>query len=59
MEVIIRDHDRSKKDGEIRHSVCQKTEHHEYNSKTLDKDVAILHLCKPMMFTKGPFCSTR
>ena len=44
MKVIIRDHDRSKKDGEIRHSVCHKTEHHEYNSDTKDNDIAILHL---------------
>ena len=33
-------------DGEVNHSVCSKRE----NS---DEDIAILTLCKPLMFSKG------
>lgn len=36
------------------HSVCRKTEHPEYNREAeYDKDIAILHLCKPLMFGIG------
>ena len=52
--VFTRDHDRTKEDGEVSHSVCGKREHPEYNRKTdYDKDIAILTLCKPLMFGKG------
>ena len=53
MTVFIREHDRTIEDGEFRHSVCHKSEHPEYNDKTQDNDIAILHLCKPIMYTKG------
>ena len=54
MTVFTRDHDRTKEDGEVSHSVCSKREHPEYNRKTKwDKDIAILTLCKPLMYGKG------
>ena len=54
MKVLTRDHDRTREDGEVSHEVCRKREHSEYNKKILwDKDIAILHLCKPLMFAKG------
>ena len=33
-------------DGEVNHSVCSKREHS-------NEDIAILTLCKPLMFSKG------
>ena len=52
--VFIRDHNRTREDGEVSHSVCSKREHPEFNRKvSWDKDIAILHLCKPLMFTRG------
>ena len=52
--VFTRDHDRTKEDGEVSHSVCRKREHPEYNRKAdYDKDIAILTLCKPLMYSKG------
>ena len=52
--VFTRDHDRTREDGEVSHSVCSKREHPEYNGKTKwDKDIAILTLCQPLMFAKG------
>ena len=52
--VFTRDHDRTREDGEVSHEVCRKREHSEYNKKILwDKDIAILHLCKPLMFARG------
>ena len=52
--VWTRDHDWTKKDGEVSHAVCEKTEHSEYGKKTRhDRDIAVLHLCKPLMFTEG------
>ena len=52
--VWTRDHDWTKKDGEVSHAVCQKTEHSEYGKKTRhDRDIAVLHLCRPLMFTEG------
>ena len=54
MTVFTRDHDRTREDGEVSHEVCRKREHSEYNKKILwDKDIAILHLCKPLMFARG------
>ena len=54
MTVFTRDHDVTKEDGEVSHSVCRKKEHPEYNGKTKwDKDIAILTLCQPLMFAKG------
>ena len=51
--VWTREHDTSKKDGEMKHSVCSKTEHPEYYKKAkYDKDIAILHLCQPLVFNK-------
>merc|ERR1711988_2004029 len=57
--VFTRDHDRTREDGEVSHSVCSKMEHPEYSRKTkYDKDIAILTLCKPLMYSKavGPIC---
>ena len=51
--VFTRDHDRTREDGEVSHSVCSKREHPEYERGTWDKDIAILTLCKPLMFAKG------
>ena len=52
--VFTRDHDRTEEDGEVSHSVCSKREHPEYERETTwDKDIAILTLCKPLMFAKG------
>ena len=54
--VFTRDHDRIREDGEVSHSVCSKREHPEYNTDAnakYDKDIAILTLCKPLMFAKG------
>ena len=54
MTVFTGDHDRTREDGEVSHKVCSKREHPEYNRKVnWDKDIAILHLCKPLMFAKG------
>ena len=48
-----RDHDWRREDGEVSHAVCRKTEHQDYDREArADKDIAILHLCKPLMFTK-------
>ena len=52
--VFTRDHERTREDGEVSHAVCSKREHPEYNKETKwDKDIAILTLCKPLMFAKG------
>ena len=52
--VFTRDHDRTREDGEVSHSVCSKREYPEYGRETTyDKDIAILTLCQPLMFTKG------
>ena len=54
LTVWTRDHDRTKKDGEMSHTVCSKTEHPSYNSPIrYDNDIAILRLCKPLMFSEG------
>ena len=54
MTVWTRDHDRTKMDGERRHAVCHKMEHHDYDKLAkFDKDIAVLKLCKPLMFTEG------
>ena len=54
MTVFTRDHDRTKEDGEVSHLVCSKREHPEYNREAdYDKDIAILTLCKPLMYGKG------
>ena len=51
--VWTRDHDWRMEDGEVSHAVCRKTAHPDYDIKArADKDIAILHLCKPLMFTK-------
>ena len=52
--VWSRDHDWRRKDGEVSHAVCSKTEHPEYSIQTKhDKDIALLTLCKPLMFTES------
>jgi len=64
MTVYVADHNQNRDDGEISHEVCHKTEHPEYNTVKSsfvikhDKDIAILHLCKPLVFTQtvGPIC---
>ena len=54
LTVWTRDHDWRKRDGEVSHSVCGKTEHPEYRRQTrFNNDISILQLCKPLMFTKG------
>ena len=54
--VWTRDHGRTREDGEMKHAVCNKTEHPEYNKKAkYDKDIAILHLCQPLVFNKWKF----
>ena len=50
--VWTRDHDWKMIDGEVSHAVCRKTEHPDHENERKDKDIAILHLCKPLMFTK-------
>ena len=58
LTVWTRDHDRTKKDGEMSHAVCSKTEHPSFNTAIrYDNDIAILKLCKPLMFTKGKLSS--
>ena len=52
--VFTRDHDRTREDGEVSHLVCSKREHPEYSREARwDKDIAILTLCKPLMYSKG------
>ena len=52
--VWTRDHDRTKKDGEVSHAVCRKNEHPEFDQPVRrDKDIAVIKLCKPLMFTEG------
>ena len=54
LTVWTGDHDWTKKDGEMSHAVCSKTEHPNYhNPIRYDNDIAILKLCNPLMFTKG------
>ena len=54
--VWTREHNLTKKDGEMKHAVCNKTEHSEYNKKAkYDQDIAVLHLCQPLIFSKGKF----
>ena len=54
MTVWTRDHDRTKMDGEMSHAVCRKMEHHDYDKLVeFDKDIAVLKLCQPLMFTEG------
>ena len=51
--VWTRDHDFTKEDGEESHAVCNLTKHPEYGKmRGFDADIAVLHLCKPLMFTK-------
>ena len=50
------EHDFTKEDGEGNHTVCSKTEHPGYNPSKgpmYDLDIAILHLCQPLIFSKG------
>jgi len=57
-KVVVNEHDVNVNDGEIEYSVCGKKEHPNYNSGTLDNDVAILTLCEDLVFTKtvAPVC---
>ena len=48
-------HDYTKKNEGMKHSVCNKTEHPEFGKIKRDKDIAILHLCQPLKFSKGKF----
>ena len=50
------EHDYKKNDGEMSHAVCNKTEHPEYYKKAkYDQDIAVLHLCQPLIFSAGKF----
>ena len=50
------EHDFSvKDDGETAHTVCHKTEHPGYNTTKWDNDIAVLYLCKPLIFSAGKF----
>ena len=50
------EHNYKKNDGEMKHAVCNKTEHPEYYKKAkYDQDIAVLHLCQPLIFSKGKF----
>ena len=50
------EHNYKKNDGEMSHAVCNKTEHPEYYKKAkYDQDIAVLHLCQPLIFSKGKF----
>ena len=52
--VFTRDHDRTKPDGEVSHAVCSKIEHPDYDKlMKFDKDIALIKLCKPLMFSEG------
>ena len=43
-------------DGESNHSVCGITQHAQYqNEPPFANDIAILHLCQPITFSKGKF----
>ena len=54
MKNTARDHDFTKVDGEVSHAVCGKSEHPGYNKRSrYDLDIAVLHLCKPIMFSQG------
>ena len=54
LTVWTGDHDTTKNDGEMSHAVCDKTEHSSYNNPVaFHNDIAILKLCKPLMFTEG------
>ena len=56
IKVWTGDHDYTEIDGEVSHEVCNKTEHPEYNKRPInDQDIAVLHLCQPLMFTDGKF----
>ena len=44
----------TREDDWTNHEVCSKSEHPEYNRQAeYDKDIAILRLCKPLMFGEG------
>ena len=51
------DHDYTEIDGEVSHTVCGKTVHPEYNKNygSYDLDIAVLHLCEPLIFSEGKF----
>ena len=50
------DYDIKKMDGEVSHAVCSKTEHPDFDKNTqYDQDIAILHLCQPLVFNEGRF----
>ena len=54
--MVTRDHDLLREDGEVSPAVCSKTEHPEYGRQVRkDKDIALLRLCKPLMFSECKF----
>merc|ERR1719244_1132320 len=46
IEVIVGNHDKTKYDGEERHTVCSKLEHPLWDSATVDYDFSLLTLCQ-------------
>ena len=56
--VVAAEHDWTVADGELRFSVCSKTEHPAYESSTVDYDFSILTLCSDISFTQdaSPVC---
>ena len=56
--VVVAEHDWTVADGELRFSVCSKTEHPAYESSTVDYDFSILTLCSDISFTQdaSPVC---
>ena len=53
--VWTREHDYTKIDGEVSHTVCSKTVPPGYNKTSYDLDIAVLHLCEPLIFSEGKF----
>ena len=51
--AYVGDHNKKIPDGETTHAVCWVTEHPQFNDQRGDNDVAIVHLCHPIQFSKS------